>query len=86
VREWGIEPFDCATDKGWGASDEVWLSPDTLRFTRYELPPPGTRTVDSIGAPQYLTHPMLVVRAETSWRIVPPPESGGRRYRLLTRP
>ena len=69
VREWGIEPFDCATDEGWGASNEAWLSPDTLRFTRNELPPESARGIDG---PRYVTRPMLVVRGASGWRIVAP--------------
>jgi hypothetical protein len=69
VREWGIQPYDCATDKGWGASDEAWLSPDTLRFTRNDLPPGGSEGIDG---PHYVRRPMLVVRADTAWRVVSP--------------
>ena len=72
VREWGIEPFNCATNVGWGASDQVWLSPDTLRFTRYELSPLKGPGLDSAGGPPYPTQRMLVVHAGAGWRMVPP--------------
>jgi hypothetical protein len=72
VREWGIEPFNCATNAGWGASDQAWVAPDTLRFTRYDLPSSKAAGLDSADGRPQPTRRMLVVHADTGWHLVAP--------------
>jgi hypothetical protein len=72
LLEWSVNPFDCGTDTGWGPSAPKWRSPDTLEFTRNELPPRESRRRGPSGITNYVTRPMLVVRADTTWRIVSP--------------
>lgn len=43
VREFAMQPFDCATGAGWGPSDVAWRSADTISLVRNRLPADSAR-------------------------------------------
>lgn len=67
VPELNVEPFNCATNKGWGPSKLEWRSRDTLSFLRNTLPRDSTRRANQETD---TTRAVLVHRAE-GWVIEP---------------
>lgn len=58
VREYALDPFDCAKGRGWGASEVRWLARDTVSLLRTFMPASGRDTVRA-----------LLVRAAGEWTL-----------------
>jgi hypothetical protein len=43
VREWSVASSDCGNESGWGPSDVMWRSADTIAFVRNTLPTDSAR-------------------------------------------
>ncbi|NUS33053.1 MAG: hypothetical protein HOQ17_08330 [Gemmatimonadaceae bacterium] len=69
VREWNVEPWDCGKEKGWGPSNPVWASADTLRFTRVE---PSADDAPGRAQGERSERRAMVVRRGARWALVDP--------------
>jgi hypothetical protein len=69
VRELGVEPFDCTTNRGWGPSAVEWRSSDSISYLRNSLPRDSARRANH----ERDTTRALLVRRSGEWVLVPKP-------------
>jgi hypothetical protein len=65
VREYSLDSFDCMRSSGWGPSDAVWRSRDTLAILRNFLPADSLRRQNG----ERDTMRALLVRRAGAWAL-----------------
>lgn len=63
VREYVVQPFDCATSSGWGPSGVSWRARDTISLLRNTLPADSARRANG----ERDTTRALLVRRAGAW-------------------
>jgi hypothetical protein len=69
VLEFGVEPFDCTTNRGWGPSAVEWRSRDSISFLRNSFPRDSARRANH----ERDTTRALLVHRSAEWVLVPKP-------------